>query len=276
MIKTKKIIGSLYNIIIKPEMKILPGQLAFFTVMSIIPTIVLVGLICSMLNIPFQQLINFLSDTLPSGISELLIAFINRDGLNLTFGISVAAGFVLASNGLYSIIITSNTLYEIDHSNYIRRRIKAFFLTIILLLLIVFTLTVLAFGNSIAHIILNLDILRGVSSSMYKIFILLKWPVGLFIIFFVIKLIFSLAPDKYIPSKYNNKGSIFTTVTWSIVTVVYSYYVTNFNNYNIFYGSLTNIILLMLWIYILSYVLVIGMAMNVNEYKSFLKNNKKQ
>lgn len=275
MKKAKTLIMRLYNIVIKPEIKILPGQLAFFIVMSIIPTIVLVGLICSTLNIPFQQLINFLNDTLPSAVSELLIAFINRDGLNITFGISMVAGFVLASNGLNSIIITSNTLYGIDHSNYISRRIKAFFLTIILLLLIVFTLIVLAFGNSIVHFILNLDILSGISNSMYKAFVLLKWPVGLFIIFFVIKLIFSIAPDKYIPSKYNNKGSIFTTVVWSIVTVIYSYYVTNFNNYNVFYGSLTNIILLMLWIYILSYVLVIGMAINVNEYKSSLEDNKK-
>ena len=275
MKKAKTLISRLYNIVIKPEIKILPGQLAFFIVMSIIPTIVLVGLICSALNIPFQQLINFLNDTLPSGVSELLIAFINRDGLNITFGISMIAGFILASNGPHSIIITSNTLYGIDHSNYISRRIKAFFLTIILLLLIVFTLIVLAFGNSIVHFILNLDILSGISNSMYKIFVLLKWPVGLFIIFFVIKLIFSIAPDKYIPSKYNNRGSIFTTIVWSIVTVIYSYYVTNFNNYNVFYGSLTNIILLMLWIYILSYVLVIGMAINVNEYKSSKENNKK-
>lgn len=275
MKKMRKLISRLYNIIIKPEIKVLPGQLAFFIVMSIIPTIVLVGLICSVLNIPFQQLINFLNDALPSGVSELLIAFINRDGLNITFGISMIAGFILASNGPHSIIITSNTLYGIDHSNYITRRIKAFFLTIILLLLIVFTLIVLAFGNSIVHFILNLDILSGISTSMYKIFVLLKWPVGLFIIFFAIKLIFSIAPDKYIPSKYNNKGSIFTTIVWSIVTVIYSYYVTNYNNYNLFYGSLTNIILLMLWIYILSYVLVIGMAINVNEYKSSLEYNKK-
>ena len=273
MKKTKKIMRSLYSIIVKPEIKVLPGQLAFFIVMSIIPTIVLIGLICSALNIPVQQIISFF-DVLPTEISELLITFINRDGLNITFGISMILGFVLASNGTSSIIITSNTLYGIDHSSYIRRRIKAFFLTIIMLLLIVFTLIVLAFGNSIAHYILNLQILSGISKSMYRIFVLLKWPVGLFIIFFVIKLIFSIAPDKYIPSRYNNKGSIFTTVLWSIVTVIYSYYVTNFNNYNVFYGSLTNIVLLMLWIYILSYILVIGMAINVNDYKSSLENNK--
>ena len=274
MKKMKEFANHLYKIIIKPEVKVLPGQLAFFIVMSIIPTIVLVGLICSVLNIPFEQLINFFK-VLPSEISELLIKFINRDGLNVSFGISMVVGFVLASNGQHSIIITSNTLYGIDHSSYIRRRIKAFFLTIIMLLLVIFTLIVLAFGNAIVHYLLNLEMLSGISSNIYRIFILLKWPVGLFIIFFVIKLIFSIAPDKYIPSKYNNKGSIFTTIVWSLVTVIYSYYVKNFSNYNVFYGSLTNIILLMLWIYILSYVLVIGMAINVNDYKSSLEHNKK-
>lgn len=275
MKKIKNFIGKLYKIIIEPEMKILPGQLAFFIVMSIIPTIVLIGFICSVLNVPFHQLTNFFNDMLPSGVSEILTAFINREGLNITFSISMVVGFLLASNGPHSIIVASNTLYGIEHSNYLRRRIKALFLTIIIMLLIVFTLIVLAFGNHIIHYILDLPLFSNISNTIYKTFILIKWPLGLFIIFLSIKLIFSIAPDNYIPSRYNTKGSIFTTITWSIVTVSYSYYVTNFNNYNVFYGGLTNIILLMLLIYILSYVLVIGMAINVNDYKSSLDNNKK-
>lgn len=276
MKKFKKFFKQLFNIIKKPEMKVLPGQLAFFLVLSIIPTIVLIGFICSTFRVPFTNIINVINEVLPEGVGSILISFINGEGLNLTLGISVIVGFTLASNGPHSIIVTANTLYGIDHSSYIKRHIKAIILTIVLLFLVIFTLVVLAFGNDILHFILSLKIFSKISSTIYKIFILFKWPIGLFIVFFIIKLIYSIAPDSYIPSKYNTRGSIFTTVIWSIVTLGYSFYVVNFNKYNIIYGSLTNVILLMLWIYILSYILVIGMAINVNDYKNAKKDDKNE
>ena len=66
---------------------------------------------------------------------------------------------------------------------------------------------------------------------------------------------------------YTNKGAAFTTVLWSLATMIYSFYVTNFTHYDLFYGSLTNIIVMMIWIYILSYILIFGMAVNASNYK---------
>lgn len=255
------------ELIIKPEMKILPGQLAFFLVLSIIPIIVLFGFICSTINISLSGVINGINNVLPQGISEILVPFINGEGLDVTLGFTMIIGFVLASNGPHSIIITSNTLYGIKHSSYLARHIKAFLLTILLVSLFVFNMIVLAFGNYIIHFIFDLEIFASVSSYIYQIFIWLKWPLGLLIVFITVKLIYTIAPDSRIPSRYNTRGSVFTTVLWSLVTIGYSYYVTNFNNYNVFYGSLTNIALLMLWIYILSYILVLGMAINVHDYE---------
>ena len=267
MEKVKNFIKRIYDMIMKPEMKILPGQLAFFLVLSIIPIIVLIGFICSTINISLQSVINVINNVLPEGIADILIPFINGEGLNVTVGVSMILGFILASNGPHSIIITSNTLYGIEHSSYLSRHIKAFLLTILIVMLFIFQVIVLAFGNHILHFILNLKIFASISTIIYQVFVLLKWPIGLLVVFIIVKLIYTMAPDARIPSKYNTHGAIFTTVLWSIVTVCYSYYVTNFNSYNIFYGSLTNIALLMLWIYILSYILVLGMAINVHDYQ---------
>lgn len=272
MKKIKNVIGQIYSIIVKPEMKVLPGQLAFFLVLSIIPTIVLLGFICSTFRVPFTNVIYAMNEILPKGVSDILISYINGEGLNLSIGLSMVVGFILASNGPHSIIITSNTLYGIPHSNYLKRRIKALILTILLLMLFVFTLIVLAFGNHIVALILGLKILQPFSEAIYKIYFWSKWPLALFIICFIVKLIYSIAPDSHIPSKYNTKGTVFTTIGWILTTIIYSYYVTNISNYNLFYGSLSNIIVLMLWIYFLAYILVFGMAINVNNYKNSLDN----
>ena len=88
----------------------------------------------------------------------------------------------------------------------------------------------------------------------------------------MIKLIFTLAPDSIIKSKVTNKGAFFTSIAWLISTFIYSYYVQHFSHYDIFYGSLSNIIVMMMWIYILSCSLVIGIAINVQHYRIYQNN----
>ena len=52
---------------------------------------------------------------------------------------------------------------------------------------------------------------------------------------------------------------------WIIVTAMYSYYISHFANYALFYGGLANIVMLMLWVYFLAFIFVIGMALNQKE-----------
>lgn len=269
----KKAIGKLWDIIKKEEMKILPGNLAFFVVLSAIPIITLLGVIASMFSISVDTVIDFMNQTFPTEVSKLLIPFVSGNGFDANILVFMVIGFFIASNGAHSIIIASDTLYEIEPDDLLTRRIKSIFLTIILVNLFIFILLVLGFGNLIVSKILALDILKFASKNIYYLFILLKWPIALIIIFFVVKLIYTIAPDKKIPSKYMNRGAIFTTLGWIIVTAIYSYYVTHFANYDIFYGGMSNIIILMMWVYILSYILVVGIAINTNTYENALEKN---
>lgn len=267
MNKLKKELKHLFNLINEPEMKILPSHLAFFTVLSLIPIITLIAYTATLFKVPLNSFIDTLQGVLPKEVSNILLPIINGKGLDLSVGISMIFVFFLASNGAHSIIVASNTMYGIEHANYLVRRIKALIIIIIILLTIIFNLLVIGFGNNIVHWILELKVLSDVSPTLYKIFVLFKWPVALIFIFMLVKLLYTIAPDSKIPSRYTNKGALFTTVFWIIATIIYSFYVTNFTNYNLFYGSLTNIIVMMIWIYILSYILVFGMAINASNYK---------
>lgn len=269
----KKYLKKIIKIIEQPEMKILPGNLAFFMVLSIIPIITLVGYITTLFNISLDSVIEMFYDIIPASVTNLLLPFIKGNGMDVTIGFSMITGYIVASNGAHSIIVCCNTLYGLQHENYIKRRIKALFLTILLVILFIFTIFVLAFGNSILKFVLSLSIFNGIGEKIYYLFLLLKWPIAIIFIFYMIKLIFTIAPDSYIPSKYTTKGAFFTTIAWIVSTFAYSYYVLNFSNYDIFYGSLSNIIIMMMWIYILAYALVIGIAINVNTYKIGIKNN---
>lgn len=267
MDRIKKFLKSLFDIISKNAMRILPGNLAFFLVLSVVPIITLIGFIASFFNIDLNMVISAMQTAFPKEVSELLIPFISGKGIDINIGISMITGFIIASNGAHSIIVASNTLYGIPNDDYLKRRIKAFFMTFLLVTLFIFVIVVLAFGNHILLAILNLGIFKNVGDSIYKIFVYAKWPVAYFLIFFLLKVLFTMAPDKRIPSRFVNKGVRFATLGWVLSTAIYSFYVNHFANYDIFYGGLSNIIILMIWIYILAYILVLGIAINTNSYE---------
>lgn len=260
----KKYIKRLYKVIRKNEMRILPGQIAYFIVLSIIPLVSLIGYIASLFSIDVEYVVDAINGSLPKQIIEIILpAFSNP---SLLTGISFIIVFFIASNGTSSIIVASNILFKLEDTGYIRRRIKAFLMLLILVSLFLFMLIVLAFGDNLIEIVFKLIFTSSVPKAVYEMFLFAKWLVGLLIVFILVKMIFTIAPDSPIPSKNMNKGALFTTLSWLLITSIYSIYVTNFADYSLFYGSLANIVILMIWIYILSYTLVIGIAINSDDY----------
>ena len=84
-----------------------------------------------------------------------------------------------------------------------------------------------------------------------------------------------MAPDDLIPSNCTTKGSIFTTLGLVISTSIYSSYVNNMAHYDVLYGGLSHFVVLMIWFYIISYIITIGIAINHDDVKIW-QNKEKQ
>ena len=80
-----------------------------------------------------------------------------------------------------------------------------------------------------------------------------------------------MAPDKNIPSSCTTKGSIFTTFAFTIVTSGYSLYVTHIAHYDILYGGSSHFVILMIWLYLIAYIITIGIAINAEEFEKIKK-----
>ena len=267
MSRIKENSKKLFNIISTPSMTYLPGNLAFFLVLSIFPILTLIGVIASKFSLDINSLVDLINTALPSKVSTVLSGYIQGKGFDTNIGIFMIIGFYLASNGAKAIIIASNNLYGFPNADYFSRRLKAIILIIIILLLFIFMLGFVAFGNHLLNILIkNIDD-QSLSNLIKSLFLTLKWPFAIFVIFFNVKLIYTIAPDWKVLSKHTTKGAAFTTLAWIIVVQLYSYWVTHFSNYDLFYGSLSNIVVLMLMTYIISYILIIGIAINVHAYE---------
>ena len=128
MKKIKRYFKKLYEIIITPSMSYLPGNLAFFLVLSIFPILTLIGVIASKFSLDITSLIDLGEISLPSNVSETLLSFVQGKGFDMNIGIFMIIGFFLASNGADAIILASNNLYGFPNSDYLRRRIKVLLL----------------------------------------------------------------------------------------------------------------------------------------------------
>lgn len=261
----KKYLIKLYNIIRIKEMRILPGHMSYFLVMSIMPLVTLISFIASCFHLSVAEVSEFVFHFLPNEVVNLIIPMLTSNNMSLNL-ILMIFGFYIVSNGMHAIILVSNTLYKIEDENSIRLRIRALFLTIILINLFFFTLIVMAFGNTIVKFILNLEIFSHISTYVYQLFVLLKYPLAFVLIYLFIKILYTLSPAKRVKSKFVTKGALFTTVGWILVTTIYSYYANNVAHYDLFYGNISNLVVLLIWVYILSYIFVVGIGINVTEY----------
>ena len=243
-------------------MRILPGQLAFFLVLSMIPLLALVGTIGSKLGLSMTSFRNALESTVPDAVINTLFPADATTGLNFNVTVFFIAAFLLASNGAYSVITTSNRIYQVEDNSEIRRRSKAVLLTFILVSLLFFLILVPAFGDSLislAEINLHNEKLASFIRNVYH---LGKYPLSLFLLYFNIKLIYILAPDKEVISNEVRAGAMFTTIFWLLSSKIYAFYVEYFSHYDIFYGSMSNILVLLFWVYILAYIFTLGMSFN--------------
>ena len=109
---------------------------------------------------------------------------------------------------------------------------------------------------------------QTVTNTIVFIINLSKGPVSWLVIFFLIKIIYTIAPDRRLPSSYTTKGSLFTTFGFVIVTYIYSFYVNKVAHYDLVYGGLAHFVVLMIWFYLIAYIVTIGIAINAEDLES--------
>lgn len=250
----------------KKEMAILPASIAYYIVLAIIPIFTLLVLIASKFSFSIDSVTKLIREFLPEQTSDIIIEVISGKGFDTNLGIFLIFAIILASNGTYSIILASNTLYKVRKSDFIKNRIKSFILLIIIIILFLFLLVIPLFGDSILSLIKSANLLdNNVNDIIIKIFNIIKWPITFIIIYFNIKLIYTISPNKNIKSKDTTYGSLFTTIFWVISTLIFKFYIKYFARYDILYGNLSSIIITMIWLYLLAYIFVFGMALNANR-----------
>lgn len=246
-----------------PLMSILPGQISFFVILSIIPMVSLLVMFVSKLSFSFESITGAINHYLPAGISSMVVSIFDDQKVGAMDILFIITAFYIAAKATHSIIIASTRIYNGEQKDFFRTRIKAIIMLMILIFMVLMVLGVLTIGSK--FIVYLSEVNGNITPFAYYTYMILKWPFVFFMIFMSVKVIYTTSPNVNIPSRSVNKGALLTTVLWIILTYVYSFYVSNLANYSKFYGNLSNLIISFIWIYWLSYIFVFGMTFN--EYR---------
>ena len=211
-----------------------------------------------------DEIIGFLENILPENLYSAADATIH-DIINKQRGGLLSFGFVftliLATNGMTSLMNAFNSSYKtVETRGFFKMRFIATILTFILAMSVLISVALLVVGQQLLENNSIRELLQD-NISIDLIFILRL--VILYAIFQVaISSIYSLAPAVHKRWHFLSIGSVFSTLASLIASFGFSYYVNNFGTYNKLYGSIGVLIVLMLWLFILSLILLVGFEMN--------------
>jgi membrane protein len=252
------------------------SSLAFRFFLALFPTIIFVFALIPYIPIDnFQEeLLLLIQSVLPEDAYELTNDTINslikdKDGSLLSFGFLFA--LYLASNGINSMLIAFNESYHsLKESSFFETRIRSLFLLFIIMILMITAIGLIVFSATITNYLISNNFI----SSNYLLYILngVKFIVLLLVFFFGISSIYYFGTTRIKKFRFISAGSTLATLLSILLSSGFAYYVNNFDTYNKVYGSIGTLMVIMLWLYFNSLVLLIGFELNASI--SHAKENK--
>jgi membrane protein len=255
------------------------SAISFNFFLAVFPTLIFLFTIIPFIPIEDFQgtLLSLIHDFIPKSAYETVRETV-EDIVTRQRGDLLSLGFILSlyfsTNGLNSLMEAfNNTYHTIETRSIFRQRLISALLVFILSILLIIAIGLMTVGPVILSLIFPEKILQ---SSFYSFFIwLLTWLVILATLFFAISFIYYLAPAKRRDFRFISAGSSLATFLVILTTLGFNFYVDNFATYNILYGSIGTLMIVLLWIYFNSISLLIGFELNASIYKAKIEGKAK-
>jgi len=234
---------------------------AFFIFVSLVPMLVMICTIIPYTPLTEEILVNAVTDVTPDvidGLAESLISEVYDKSAGI-LSIAVVATLWTAGKGILALIQGLNSINDVvEKRNYVLLRIISSLYTLIMLAIVVILLLVMVFGNQFAHIaIARFPRLRTLAYFIMNFRMLFT----VVMLTFVFSLIYTYIPNKKLRFKEQIPGAFFAATVWSVFSWGFSFYVSRSNSYSI-YGSLSIIVIIMLWLYFCMYIMLVGAYLN--------------
>jgi membrane protein len=181
----------------------------------------------------------------------------------------LSAGFVLAlyfsTNGIQSFTDAFNsTIHHIETRSWFRQRLVNLFLVILMSLLVILSMALISLGNFTFGFLQEHHVLS--SRLTYYILQATRWLILIALLYFGNSFLYYFAPARRNRFRFFSAGSSLATFLILATSLGFNYYINAFSTYNALYGSIGTLLIVMLWIWLNSMIVLIGFELNAGIY----------
>ncbi len=234
---------------------------AFYIFLSLVPMLVVICTIIPYTPITQDSLLEFVLEIFPAKVENIVVDII-ADVYERSAGVLSLAILVTlwsAGKGILAVRRGLNAVNEVEeHRNYFIMRLISSFYTLVFLIIILVSMIILVFGNVLVEMILmQVPQLQTLFSVLLSFRFLFVWMV----LTLIFAAFYAYLPDKKLGFFSQLSGASFGAAIWSVFSWGFSIYVSVGKPYSI-YGSLSIIVLTMVWLYICIYIIFVGAYIN--------------
>ena len=261
--KWKKYVLQLYVRFKDDDIPSLSAQLSFYLLLSLFPFLLFLLNILSFTTVSAREFTESISRFLPGDVSlffrGLVTEMLNVKSAAL-LSISALVTLWAASRGINAISLCLNKACDKDEDRpFWKISVITIFFTICMAVMVMAALFFLIFGRVIGENLFGVLHVENVFAWLWQV---LRYAVPIAIMFLVFLLLYKFIPNCQLRWKEVLPGSLFSTFGWIIASLAFSFYIDNFAGYTRIYGSIGAVIILMIWLYISSIVLLLGGEIN--------------
>lgn len=240
------------------------SQCAYFTILSFIPFVMLLLTLTKYLGIGQENLFHILNTMLPSEniLNEAVLGIVKEVYAKSLGTVTISAIFILWSSGKGFLALCKglDIIYEVpENKQFMYFQMKAIACTILFIVLIIGTLLMIVFGNSINGMLQErFNIVSNALNSILR----MRHLIVILVLTAFLSFAYRFIPRHDLKWKQQLPGAIFAAVACDVISIFYSVYVDVFTGFSVMYGSLTSAVLAMMWLYACMYCVLLGAMIN--------------
>ncbi len=251
----------------------LAAECSYYLILSIFPFLIFLLSVIGLTSIDESMLINQIEALLPSESASIVLNTIESimESGNITLlSFGMVTTLWSALKGIRALIKGVNIAYNtIENRPFWETLLLALFSTLGIPMLIILSFFFLVFGEKIGEFLFGF---LGITGIFQALWYQLRFVFPVLMLIFSFSLFYKFVPNQKLRFRQVLPGALFASLGWISISLLYSTYINRFGNYSMIYGSLGGIIILLIWLYISSIIILIGGELNATIYQSKLEN----
>lgn len=262
---TKRLVTGIFKDIGEKNLALTAAGVAFYGMLALFPALAAIIAIWGLLadpNVLVEQL-NLIRSILPDDVARIVESQINAltsaggDKLGWAGLISTMVAIWSSRSGVAALMLGLNAIHGRHNRNSLRHYLTALVLTVALLGVSVVTLSAVV----IVPIVFAIIPLGTVTAILVEAF---RWAAAIFVLMAGLAVIYRFGPNNRGERvRWVTPGAILAVGLWAFASYGFSYYLSNFGNYNEVYGSIGAAVAMLMWLFISAFLILLGAVVNL-------------